>query len=209
MKVELFESILSLTEKNTDLLKTKEDNKFVTTITFQGLFVKFQMNKNFNGKTVVSDGTAKTKGLKEVILEDPEFKNIWAIHSDYQVEARYLLTVTFMERLKELNTFISQFNDFGSRENIFSGTKRKLFSKKMRSKAFSTSLLRNETTDRIQCCFQNDSIFLMIPSDKDFFQSNSIFEPLNFIDDSRKVLNEIGMIFKMVDILKLNQKTNL
>ena len=34
------------------------------------------MNKNFNGKTVVSDGTAKTKGLKEVILEDPEFKNI-------------------------------------------------------------------------------------------------------------------------------------
>ena len=49
----------------------------------------------------------------------------------------------------------------------------------------------------------------MIPSDKDFFQSNSIFEPLNFIDDSRKVLNEIGMIFKMVDILKLNQKTNL
>ncbi len=209
VKVELFESILSLTEKNTDLLKTKEDNKFVTTITFQGLFVKFQMNKNFNGKTVVSDGTAKTKGLKEVILEDPEFKNIWAVHSDDQVEARYLLTVTFMERLKELNTFISQFNDFGSRENIFSGTKRKLFSKRMRSKAFSTRLLRNETTDRIQCCFQNDTIFLMIPSDKDFFQSNSIFEPLNFIDDSRKVLNEIGMIFKMVDILKLNQKTNL
>jgi len=90
VKVELFESILSLTEKNTDLLKTKEDNKFVTTITFQGLFVKFQMNKNFNGKTVVSDGTAKTKGLKEVILEDPEFKNIWDVHSDDQVEAMTL-----------------------------------------------------------------------------------------------------------------------
>ena len=130
MKVELFESILSLTEKNTDLLKTKEDNKFVTTITFQGLFVKLQMNKNFNGKTVVSDGTAKTKGLKEVILEDPEFKNIWDVHSDDQVEARYLLTVTFMERLKELNTFISQFNDL--QRKIFSGTKETFF-QKMRS----------------------------------------------------------------------------
>ena len=90
----------------------------VYTFNLQCHFLKFQMYNNFKCKTVVSDGTAKTKGLKEVILEDPEFKNIWAVHSDDQVEARYLLTVTFMERLKELNTFISQFNDFGSRENI-------------------------------------------------------------------------------------------
>ena len=49
----------------------------------------------------------------------------------------------------------------------------------------------------------------MIPSDNDFFQTTSVFKPINIIYDSRKVLNEIRMIFETVDILKLNQKTKL
>ena len=150
VKIKLFESILSRTETNSDLFKKERDPKQVTVITFQGLFVIFQMNKNFKGKTIVSDGTANIQGLKEVILEDPEFKNIWDVHSDDQIEARYLLTVTFMERFKELNTFISQFNDYSNRETITSGLKRRF---NINRRFYSSTSLRIENPNRLQCCF--------------------------------------------------------
>lgn len=42
------------------------------------------------------------KGLEEVILEDSEFNKSYAVFSNDQVEARYLITPTFMERLKKI-----------------------------------------------------------------------------------------------------------
>ena len=40
--------------------------------------------------------------IDQVKLEDPIFEKMFEVYSDDQVEARYLLTVTFIERLKEL-----------------------------------------------------------------------------------------------------------
>lgn len=44
--------------------------------------------------------------LEEVILEDPEFNQMYAIYADDQVEARYILTPTFIERLKNIRDVI-------------------------------------------------------------------------------------------------------
>ena len=84
---------------------------------FQGFLIRLQMNKNFKGRTVVFNqvlGVNKAwflgSGQKRlgstpdqlVELEDPQFNKKYQVYSDNQVEARYLLTTTFMERLKTL-----------------------------------------------------------------------------------------------------------
>jgi len=45
----------------------------------------------------------KLKELKRVKLEDKRFEKIFDVHSEDQVEARYLLTTAFMERLLKLS----------------------------------------------------------------------------------------------------------
>lgn len=39
---------------------------------------------------------------QDVMLEDPEFKNMFNVYSNDQVEARYILTTAFMERFKKM-----------------------------------------------------------------------------------------------------------
>ena len=96
---------------------------------------------------------------------------MFEVYSDDQVESRYLLTVSFMERLKELA------ETFGGKS--------------------------------IQCCFYNKELFMMIPIKKDMFEPGSIFEPEDFIDDSKNLLKELNLIFNIIDQLKLNMKINL
>ena len=87
-------------------LKTGGKNK--RTI-FQGLFIHLTMNKNFSGKTIVQADAGgvgnwlrdKLGGMDTVNLEDPRFEKIFEVYSDDQIEARYLLTTSFMERLVE------------------------------------------------------------------------------------------------------------
>ncbi len=96
---------------------------------------------------------------------------MFEVYSDDQVEARYLLTVTFIERLKEL------VENFGGKS--------------------------------IQCCFYNNKLLMMIPIEKDLFETGSIYEAEDFIDDSKSLLKELSLIFNIIDTLKLNMKINL
>ncbi len=72
---------------------------------FEGILVSLEMNKNFEGQTVGKrDKGFLNKfngctGLENVKLEDVVFEKEWEIYSNNQVEARYLLTTAFMERL--------------------------------------------------------------------------------------------------------------
>jgi hypothetical protein len=94
--------------------KTK-DNKGHThwhTI-FRGILFAGDFNKNFQGKTVVLPDTAERlfghlgqvlqswnisrEGL--VKLEDPEFEKEFVVHGTDQIEARYLLSTSLMERI--------------------------------------------------------------------------------------------------------------
>lgn len=88
----------------------KEGNKSMYTV-FKGLVLSLEFKKKFTGKTLLcKDGGAlgnfftgkDFNGLARVELEDPEFESIFQVFSSDQVEARYVLTTAFMERLLHL-----------------------------------------------------------------------------------------------------------
>ncbi|MCL1063031.1 DUF3137 domain-containing protein [Shewanella benthica] len=96
-----------------ELQLTKEvrrDKRTDTETVFRGVMVQLSSHKKFNGHTVV----VKARGglinflsdsfnsLSRVKLEDPRFEQRFDVFSSDQIEARYLLTVSFMERLQEL-----------------------------------------------------------------------------------------------------------
>ena len=80
-----------------------------TRTVFKGIIVKVDMNKNFTGNTVVRANNAYAKqdipkGLKRTILEDVQFEKQYYVYTNDEVEARYLLTPAFMERLNNVKT---------------------------------------------------------------------------------------------------------
>lgn len=90
-------------------LRQKSGKNTVTV--FTGFVLELGFPKDFHGKTVVlKDGgsignffTGKEfKGLARVELEDPEFEKMFQVFSSDQVEARFVLTTAFMERLLNL-----------------------------------------------------------------------------------------------------------
>lgn len=152
-------------------------NRRTVTI-FQGLFVYIKANKIFKGKTIVRRDYGllnwAVNGLQSrerVKLEDPEFEKKFDVYADNQVEARYLLTTSFMDRLLNLI---------------------KLFQ-----------------TDSLQCSFYGNHLLIMIPTEKDYFETGSIFKPATFIDEINVILEEMHTIFGIIDTLKLDEKTGL
>ena len=93
---------------------------------FKGICVLLDMNKPFEGHTVVlKDGgilnvLKRVSGLQRVHLEDIAFEKIFEVFSDNQIEARYLLTTAFMERVLKLRDL------FGGKSIQFSFFKDKL-----------------------------------------------------------------------------------
>lgn len=87
-----------------------KDRKTVTV--FKGLFALLSTHKTVNGKTVIKrDAGAianwlgeKFGGMERIALEDPAFEERFEVYGTDQVEARYLLTPAFMERLTALAT---------------------------------------------------------------------------------------------------------
>ena len=171
VKLELFESHLQ---------KWKGSPKRRRLVTvFNGLIIVLSMNKDFVGKTVVKQDKGavgnwfgkKFSELENIKLEDPKFEEIFEVYSTDQIESRYLLTVSFMERLLEL-------------AEIFDDSK-------------------------IELCFEDNQLLMMIPLRKPIFEPGPITEPEDFIDDAQSLLREMHLICQIVDILKLNMKLNL
>ncbi len=77
-------------------------------IVFQGIAIEFDMNKKFQGQTIVLKDHGvfsrfqKPQGLERVGLEDPQFEKLFEVYSSNQIEARYILTPVFMERILTL-----------------------------------------------------------------------------------------------------------
>ena len=171
VQIELFETHL-------EKWKKRGKNSRLVTV-FNGLIINLSMNKRFNGKTLVKQDkgsvgnwfSKKSSNLENVKLEDPRFENTFEVFSSDQIEARYLLTVSFMERLLEL-------------AEIFDNTK-------------------------IQLCFENNNLLMVVPLKKPIFEPGPITEPEDFIDDSQSLLKEMHLIFQIIETLKLNMKLNL
>lgn len=71
---------------------------------FSGVFLKIPSLKKFKGKTiVVSNFQLGIKGEQQVHLEDPEFEKRYNTYGTDQIEARYLITPAFMNRMIELS----------------------------------------------------------------------------------------------------------
>jgi len=83
---------------------------------FRGIFFTADFNKNFIGETVVLPDTAQKmfgSWLGNILqswnftrdqlikLEDPEFERLFAVYGTDQVEARYILSTSLMQRIVE------------------------------------------------------------------------------------------------------------
>ena len=149
-----------------------------TSTVFKGLFVCLSMNKRFLGKTIVKRDLGlmnwadkPSEELEKVNLEDPRFEEDFEVYASNQIEARYLLTPSFMERLQGLS-------------NLFWGAD-------------------------VQASFYNQNLLLMIPLKKRYFSTGSIFQPATFTGEIQRILEEMNLIFKIIQELKLHEKTGV
>jgi hypothetical protein len=91
-------------------IERKSDKKWVTVMRGQAMSITFP--RKFLGKTAVLRDKkifqSKKRGdMKRVGLVDPVFEKIFEAYGTDQVEARYLLTPTFMQRLVDLEKSVS------------------------------------------------------------------------------------------------------
>lgn len=112
------------TYKNVEMVVSEEKFEKVTTTysngkrrehrstVFDGIIVLLSMNKSFSGQTVVFQDKGifnkvvswgrNLSGLENIRLEDSLFEKEFEAYGTNQVEARYLLTTAFMERMLKL-----------------------------------------------------------------------------------------------------------
>lgn len=81
---------------------------------FNGVIIQFDMNKNFEGETFISEKdyvrAVDLFKFETVNIEDSQFSQQYNIYSSNQIEARYILTTAFIERFKRLKeTFNAEY----------------------------------------------------------------------------------------------------
>lgn len=113
-----------LQQREWNVQRRREDKYTI----FKGVCILLEMNKNFAGETVVLQDKGlfnslyrlneRTFGLQNVRLEDSRFEKLFEVFSSDQIEARYLLTTAFMERMLKLQTlFAGQTMQFAFKDN--------------------------------------------------------------------------------------------
>ena len=74
---------------------------------FQGVFIVLDMNKKFEGHTIIKPESLvkfEPYQLRKTTLEDVKFEKKYDVYTDNEIEARYLITTSFMDRLNEMKT---------------------------------------------------------------------------------------------------------
>lgn len=104
-----------------------------------GILIKLDFPKRFKGNTFIMDKKSllkraffkKWNTYEKVVLEDVEFNKKYLVLSNNQIEARYVLTLTFIENLRDLSVAFNakhQRVEFKNNQMyIFLGTKKDLF----------------------------------------------------------------------------------
>lgn len=155
-------------------------NKNSTNNFSQGVIVKFDMNKNFNGNTVIrprdafnvsSEVDLKLNNMEKIDLEDPNFNEKFFVYSTDPIEARYLLTPAFMERLYETS------DAFNSKAEY--------------------------------CSFYENSIYIVLDTGEDMFDLCDLNTPMDDKEQYNILYNELASILDLIDYFKLDQKLGL
>ncbi len=170
---------LEITEARLEVESRDSEGRRSTHNVFKGVLVLLSMHKSFKGKTIIKRDrggminwlTDKFNALEKVGLEDPVFEKKFEVYSDDQVEARYLLTTSFMERLLKLSELMQ--------------------------------------SNYIQASFYDNKLLMMMDSDKNRFETSSIYMPATFEEDIDTILAEMNEIFQIIDILKLDQNIGM
>lgn len=89
--------------------RIKRDKRDDYETVFRGIVARYHFPKRFSGRTILRADRGMMNALghsgvpgERVRLEDPRFERHFEVFSEDQVEARYLLTPAFMERLADL-----------------------------------------------------------------------------------------------------------
>lgn len=111
---EVEDTHLEVQEVELEERRTRRDSKgrrqtYYVTV-FKGLLIAATFPKRFKSTTIISTDsglfnffTGLGKSGERARLEDPRFEDRFEVHTTDQVECRYLLTPTFMERLVALD----------------------------------------------------------------------------------------------------------
>ncbi len=171
-------------ERLTRRVRTK--NGYRDALVFGGIIIVLEMNKKFQGQTIVRKDWGifnflmmapicriKQQDVKmsRVQLEDSVFEKQFEVFSTDQIEARYLLTTAFMERVLEV--------------------KRRFHGKKIRLSFFGNKLM------------------IAMETSQDMFETTSLFTTTARYGRMREVVNQFYAIFSTIDVLKLNQHLGL
>lgn len=106
IEARLGETPFRMAEIHAEYKTTSTDGKGHTTThwhtIFKGRFLVALFSKRFHGRTLVLSEAWRLfgmSGLEKVALEDPDFEKLFAVYASDQVEARYILSPSLMERL--------------------------------------------------------------------------------------------------------------
>ncbi len=105
----------------------------------------------------------KKRQLRGVNLEDVVFDKYWRVQAADQIEARYVLTPAFIERMLEV--------------------KRRFYGKK------------------IEFSFWNNKVLIAIYTNKDMFETTSLFTPALSYHKVQDVLSQFWAVFSVIDVL--------
>lgn len=167
---------------------------------FRGLIIKIQMKKKFNGQTIVGEtGKIKRQGrFEEVNLESISFMKRRKVYSTDQVEARYLLTTAFIDRLDKL----------ADNFNISNMEGNKLPNEERSARTVMTSILVDKNDSDVSAAFVGGFVYLFIPTKKDFFEVDTKKSLLNS-KQFYHIYNEIFSILDIIEFLKLDKNLGL
>ena len=182
---------LNLTISETHLFHSEQIGKHAHIFDdFHGLLLKIQMHKKFTGKTIVgvNHNIRKLKGFEQVNLEDIEFAKNLKVFSTDQIEARYILTTAFMQRLFWLGEFFANNGDAVSNKSNYA--------------AFSQEDLL------VSAAFIDGNVYLFVPTKEDFFEISESESILN-VDKYYDVYCQIQHILSIVEYMKFDMKLGL
>lgn len=176
-----FELCEALLERRTERQDSDGNTKVEYRTVFRGLLMIYEFPKRFQGRTVVvPDATwlgNMIVGLgregERVRLEDPRFERMFEVYSNDQVEARYLLTPTFMERLQRLA------------ENTGEGQR------------------------SLAAAFIGSRLLLALRCGENRFEGGHIFKPFDQPERLEKLVEELGIIFEIIDTLDLDNRSRI
>lgn len=173
INIDLKEILLTKIVEDRDFVKGYERITQREETIFKGLLLVTSMNKKFNSITyVIPNQIIKLFNnlpffLKRVKLEDSIFEKKFDVYSDSQIEARYILTPSFMQRIVDLNEINS-----------------------------------------LRCCFIDNKLIIGIEHKDDFMPSLELKTEINY-EVVKKVIEEIAILFNVIDTLKLDLNIGL